>query len=162
MYWALQNAFGCANILSDKWADVTDGSVTFIDQRSDVMAGLSALDSAYLRSQTNNYSTLFNSLNKSGSSGSFNMFDISGKSNNSLSTNFYSDYASLKNGSYFKLAKTYYAKQTSDTGSSEEENTDYAKLASTISEAAKSFAGYSSSGSAGTVDTAGSIFDTAS
>ena len=126
------------------------------------MAGLSALDSAYLRSQTNDYSTLFGSLNNSSSSKSFNMFDVSGKSSNSLSSNFYSDYASLKNGSYFKLAKTYYSKQASETASSSEESTDYAKLASTISEAAKSFAGYSSSGSTGTVDTAGSIFDTAS
>ncbi|MCR5356263.1 MAG: hypothetical protein K6E63_02555 [Lachnospiraceae bacterium] len=130
------------------------------------MAGLSALDSAYLRSQTNNYSTLFSSLNKSGSSGSFNMFDISGKSNNSLSSNFYSDYASLKNGSYFKLAKTYYAKQTSDASADKTESKassdSYAELASTISEAAKTFAGYSPSGSAGTVDTSGSIFDTAS
>ena len=135
------------------------------------MAGLSALDSAYLRSQTNNYSTLFSSLNNSGSKGSFNMFDISGKSNNSLSTNFYSDYASLKNGSYFKLAKTYYAKQASEvkdtsstntTKAAEQEETDYAKLASTISEAAKQFSGYSANGSVGTVDTAGSIFDTAS
>ena len=135
------------------------------------MAGLSALDSAYLRSQTNNYSTLFSSLNNSGSKGSFNMFDVSGKSNNSLSTNFYSDYASLKNGSYFKLAKTYYTKQASEvkdtsstntTKAAEQEETDYAKLASTISEAAKQFSGYSANGSAGTVDTAGSIFDTAS
>ncbi|MBR5407289.1 MAG: hypothetical protein IK111_06545 [Lachnospiraceae bacterium] len=135
------------------------------------MAGLSALDSAYLRSQTNNYSTLFSSLNNSGSKDSFNMFDVSGKSNNSLSTNFYSDYASLKNGSYFKLAKTYYDKQASEvkdassantTKAAEQEDTDYAKLASTISEAAKQFGGYSANGSAGTVDTAGSIFDTAS
>ncbi|MBR4719447.1 MAG: hypothetical protein IKP31_04295 [Lachnospiraceae bacterium] len=134
------------------------------------MAGLSRLDSAYLRMQTNDYSTLFSSMNKSSSSSSFNMFDISGKSNNSLSANFYSDYASLKNGSYFKLAKSYYAKSASETTDSAsadsktgtEVSTDYEKLASTISEAAKSFAGYSSSGSAGTVDTAGSIFDTAS
>ena len=78
------------------------------------MAGLSRLDSAYLRMQTNDYSTLFNSMNRS-SSGSSNMFDISGKSNNSLSANFYADYASLKNGSYFKLAKSYYAKSASET-----------------------------------------------
>ena len=145
---------------------MTEGTVDSNDQRSDVMAGLSALDSAYLRSQTNNYSTLFSSMNNSGSKGSFNMFDVSGKSNNSLSTNFYSDYASLKNGSYFKLAKTYYAKQTSDTASdsttSKASSDSYAELANTISEAAKTFAGYSSSGSAGTVDTSGSIFDTAS
>ena len=81
------------------------------------MAGLSRLDSAYLRMQTNDYSTLFNSMNRS-SSGSSNMFDISGKSNNSLSANFYADYASLKNGSYFKLAKSYYGKQASETDTS--------------------------------------------
>ena len=135
------------------------------------MAGLSSLDSAYLRMQTNDYSTLFNSMNKSSSSGSVNMFDVSGKSSNSLSANFYSDYASLKNGSYFKLAKSYYGKQASETTDSAsstaktettQESTDYEKLASTISEAAKTFAGYGSTGNAGTVDTAGSIFDTAS
>ena len=97
------------------------------------MSTLSAMGKAFLSGygSTQNYSVLFNSLN-SNSSKSFNMFDVSGKSSASnLSTNFYSDYASLKNGSYGKLAKTWYAKQSTDTS---EKSTDYSELASTISE----------------------------
>lgn len=146
------------------------------------MAGLSRLDSAYLRMQTNDYSTLFNSMNRS-SSGSSNMFDISGKSNNSLSANFYADYASLKNGSYFKLAKSYYGKQASETDTSkvtekdkaadtgktaeaatdtkktEEVKPDYAKAASEISQEAKALGGYSAGGLYGSVDTSGILFN---
>ena len=147
------------------------------------MAGLSRLDSAYLRMQTNDYSTLFNSMNRS-SSGSSNMFDISGKSNNSLSANFYADYASLKNGSYFKLAKSYYGKQASETDSSkvtekdkasdtkktaetatdtkkteEAAKPDYAKAASEISQEAKALGGYSAGGLYGSVDTSGILFN---
>lgn len=44
----------------------------------------------------NNYSTLFDSL---------------GKSSNQFGTNFLSDWASIRNGSYNKLAKTYYSKE---------------------------------------------------
>ena len=130
-----------------------------------LMSTLSSIGNSFLNSygSTNNYSVLFNSLNNSGSQKSFNMFDISGKSSTSnLSANFYSDFASLKNGSYFKLAKSYYAKQASEASSASESETDYAKLASTISEAAKTLGGYASSGNYGSVDTAGSIFDTAS
>ena len=148
------------------------------------MAGLSRLDSAYLRMQTNDYSTLFNSMNRSSSSGSFNMFDVSGKSNNSLSANFYADYASLKNGSYFKLAKSYYGKQASETDTSkvtekdkasDTKNTaetvtdtkkteeaakpDYAKAASEISQEAKALGGYSAGGPYGSVDTSGILFN---
>ena len=148
------------------------------------MAGLSRLDSAYLRMQTNDYSTLFNSMNRSSSSGSFNMFDVSGKSNNSLSANFYADYASLKNGSYFKLAKSYYGKQASETDTSkvtekdkasDTKNTaetvtdtkkteeaakpDYAKAASEISQEAKALGGYSAGGLYGSVDTSGILFN---
>lgn len=147
------------------------------------MAGLSRLDSAYLRMQTNDYSTLFNSMNRS-SSGSSNMFDISGKSNNSLSANFYADYASLKNGSYFKLAKSYYGKQASETDTSkvtekdkasdtkktaetatdtkkteEAAKPDYAKAASEISQEAKALGGYSAGGLYGSVDTSGILFN---
>ena len=148
------------------------------------MAGLSRLDSAYLRMQTNDYSTLFNSMNRSSSSGSFNMFDVSGKSNNSLSANFYADYASLKNGSYFKLAKSYYGKQASETDTSkvtekdkasDTKNTaetvtdtkkteeaakpDYAKAASEISQEARALGGYSAGGLYGSVDTSGILFN---
>ncbi|MBQ7481878.1 MAG: hypothetical protein IJT80_08380 [Lachnospiraceae bacterium] len=148
------------------------------------MAGLSRLDSAYLRMQTNDYSTLFNSMNRSSSSGSFNMFDVSGKSNNSLSANFYADYASLKNGSYFKLAKSYYGKQASETDTSkvtdkdkasdtkktaetatdtkkteEAAKPDYAKAASEISQEAKALGGYSAGGLYGSVDTSGILFN---
>ncbi len=147
------------------------------------MAGLSRLDSAYLKMQTNDYSTLFNSMNRS-SSGSSNMFDISGKSNNSLSANFYADYASLKNGSYFKLAKSYYGKQASETDTSkvtekdkasdtkktaetatdtkkteEAAKPDYAKAASEISQEAKALGGYSAGGLYGSVDTSGILFN---
>ena len=147
------------------------------------MAGLSRLDSAYLRMQTNDYSTLFNSMNRS-SSGSSTMFDISGKSNNSLSANFYADYASLKNGSYFKLAKSYYGKQASETDTSkvtekdkasdtkktaetatdtkkteEAAKPDYAKAASEISQEAKALGGYSAGGLYGSVDTSGILFN---
>ena len=147
------------------------------------MAGLSRLDSAYLRMQTNDYSTLFNSMNRS-SAGSSNMFDISGKSNNSLSANFYADYASLKNGSYFKLAKSYYGKQASETDTSkvtekdkasdtkkaaetatdtkkteEAAKPDYAKAASEISQEAKALGGYSAGGLYGSVDTSGILFN---
>ena len=125
------------------------------------MSTLSAMGKAFLNSYgtTQNYSVLFNSLNNN-SSKSFNMFDVSGKSSSmNLSTNFYSDYASLKNGSYGKLAKTWYSKQGADTS---EQGTDYAELASTISEAAKSLGGYGSAGNYSVPDAAGSIFDTAS
>ena len=122
------------------------------------MARLSRLDSAYLRMQTNDYSTLFNSMNKSSSSNSFNMFDVSGKSSNSLSANFYSDYASLKNGSYFKLAKSYYGKQAAEADDSAEK-TDYSKIASEISEEAKTLGGYSQDGAYGSVDTSGILFN---
>ncbi len=125
------------------------------------MSTLSAMGKAFLNGygSTQNYSVLFNSLNNN-SSKSFNMFDVSGKSSASnLSTNFYSDYASLKNGSYGKLAKTWYAKQATDTS---EKSTDYSELASTISEAAKSLSGYGSAGNYSVPDASGSIFDTAS
>ena len=88
------------------------------------MSTLSAMGKAFLNGygSTQNYSVLFNSLNNN-SSKSFNMFDVSGKSSSSnLSTNFYSDYASLKNGSYGKLAKTWYAKQATDTSEKYQEN----------------------------------------
>ena len=126
------------------------------------MSTLSAMGKAFLNGYgATDYSILFNSVNKS-SSKSFYMFDVSGKSSASnLSSNVYSDYASLKNGSYGKLAKTWYSKQaqdTSETGS----GTDYSELASTISAAAKSLSGYGAAGSYQTLDTSGSIFDTAS
>ncbi len=127
------------------------------------MSTLSSIGNSFLNSygSTSNYSILFNSLNKSGSTKSFNMFDVSGKSSaSSLSTNFYSDYASLKNGSYFKLAQSYYAKHASDVA--DESESDYSKLASTISQAAKELGGYGSTGNYNSVDTSGSIFDTAS
>lgn len=125
------------------------------------MSTLSAMGKAFLNSygSTRNYNVLFNSVN-SNSSKSFNMFDVSGKSSASnLSANFYADYASLKNGSYGKLAKTWYAKQETDTS---EKTTDYSELASTISEAAKSLSGYGSEGNYSVPDASGSIFDTAS
>ena len=71
------------------------------------MSTLSAMGKAFLNGygSTQNYSVLFNSLNNN-SSKSFNMFDVSGKSSTSnLSSNFYSDYASLKNGSYVSLPR---------------------------------------------------------
>ena len=131
------------------------------------MSTLSVMGKAFLNGYGSggDYSILFNSLNKSSSAKSFNMFDISGKSSTSnLSANFYSDYASLKNGSYGKLAKTWYAKQASETseGSSSKTDTDYSELASTISKAAKEVSGYASNGNYGAIDTSGSIFDTAS
>ena len=129
------------------------------------MSTLSAMGKAFLNGYGSgqNYSVLFNSLNNN-SSKSFNMFDVSGKSSSmNLSTNFYSDYASLKNGSYGKLAKTWYAKQGSEsTEGSSSSSTDYSELASTISAAAKSLSGYGAAGSYQTPDTSGSIFDTAS
>ena len=127
------------------------------------MSTLSAMGKAFLNGygSTQNYSVLFNSLNNN-SSKSFNMFDVSGKSSASnLSTNFYSDYASLKNGSYGKLAKTWYAKQASEPADSKG-TTDYSELASTIQTAAKSIGGYGSAGNYSSPDTTGSIFDTAS
>ena len=128
------------------------------------MSTLSAMGKAFLNGYGSgqNYSVLFNSLNNN-SSKSFNMFDVSGKSSSmNLSTNFYSDYASLKNGSYGKLAKTWYAKQGSDSTEGSSSSTDYSELASTISAAAKSLSGYGAAGSYQTPDTSGSIFDTAS
>ena len=128
------------------------------------MSTLSTIGKSFLSSygSGSDYSILFNSLNKS-SSNSFNMFDVSGKSSTSnLSANFYSDYASIKNGSYGKLTKTWYAKQATETSADETGKTDYSELASTISEAAKSLSGYSSQGSYSSPDTSGSIFDTAS
>ena len=133
------------------------------------MSTLSSIGNSFLKGygSTQDYSILFNSLNKKGSSGSFNMFDISGKSSASnLSANFYTDYASIKNGSYGKLTKSWYAKQTSEAESSSSsektaEKPDYAELASTISNTAKTLGGYSQGGGYGSVDTAGSIFDSA-
>ena len=93
------------------------------------------------------------------------MFDISGKSSTSnLSANFYTDYASIKNGSYGKLTKSWYANQASESKSSSDtaaEKPDYSELASTISAAAKSLGGYSQGGGYSAVDAAGSIFDSA-
>ena len=131
------------------------------------MSTLSAIGNSFLKGygSTQDYSILFNSLNKSGSSGSFNMFDISGKSSTSnLSANFYTDYASIKNGSYGKLTKSWYANQASESKSSSDtaaEKPDYSELASTISAAAKSLGGYSQGGGYSAVDAAGSIFDSA-
>ena len=128
------------------------------------MSTLSTIGKSFLNSygSGSDYSILFNSLNRS-SSKSFNMFDVSGKSSvSNLSTNFYSDYASLKNGSYGKLAKTWYAKQASETSSDNSSKTDYSELASSIQTAAKSLSGYGSQGTYTSPDAAGSIFDTAS
>ncbi|MCR5421448.1 MAG: hypothetical protein K6E98_10595 [Lachnospiraceae bacterium] len=132
------------------------------------MSTLSSIGTSFLNnySSTRDYSILFNSLNSSSNSVSFNMFDISGKSSTSnLSSNFYADYASIKNGSYAKLTESWYAKQkASETESVKEASAgnDYTEAISQISEAAKSIGGYSSQGGYGNVDTAGSIFDTAS
>ena len=132
------------------------------------MSTLSAIGNSFLKGygSTQDYSILFNSLNNKSSSGSFNMFDISGKSSTSnLSANFFTDYASIKNGSYGKLTKSWYASQASESKDSSSEKSaekpDYAELASTISEAAKTLGGYSQGGGYSTVDTAGSIFDSA-
>ena len=128
------------------------------------MSTLSSIGNSFLKGygSTQDYSILFNSLNKNSSSGSFNMFDVSGKSSTSnLSSNFFTDYASIKNGSYGKLTKSWYANQASEDKSSSADKPDYAELASTISAAAKSLGGYSQAGGYGAVDTAGSIFDSA-
>lgn len=66
------------------------------------------------------YSTLFSSLTGSSSSTS-----------GSTSNNILSDYASIKNGSYGKVLKAYYAKQDSSSESSSMEN-DTAKNLNTI------------------------------
>ena len=152
------------SIESDKDANVTEGTVDFRAVKGVMrMSSLSAMGKAFLNNygSTRDYSILFNSLNNN-SSKSFNMFDVSGKNSTpSLSSNFYSDYASLKNGSYGKLAKTWYSKQAAEPAEGKE-GTDYSELAETISAAAKSIGGYGSAGSYTAPDTSGSIFDTAS
>lgn len=60
------------------------------------MARISAYDSSSI-------STLFSSLNSRNSNGGSDILGIN-----------YSDYATIRNGSYYKLMKAYYAKDTSD------------------------------------------------
>lgn len=69
------------------------------------------------------YSYLFNSSSNSGSNSTSDLFSNLSTSNNSYSL---SDYASIKNGSYGKLLKTYYAKQkasSTDTKQEKDEKT---------------------------------------
>ena len=67
-------------------------------------------------------------------SGSANIFSYLsgtlGKSkNDALGTNFYADYASIKNGSYMKLAKQYYKNNAGETVNTDNDSTKAAKEA---------------------------------
>ncbi|MDO5574171.1 MAG: hypothetical protein Q4G60_09385 [bacterium] len=87
------------------------------------MAGISGLTSTW------DYSSLFSSLSSSGSNSS---------TSSTGSSMYLSDYASIKNGSYSKLLKAYYAKNdTSSTAKTSDEIEESAKTNSTISTDAK-------------------------
>lgn len=68
------------------------------------MARISAYDSSSI-------STLFSSLNSRNSKGGNDILGIN-----------YSDYATIRNGSYYKLMKAYYAKDTADEASKQTNN----------------------------------------